>query len=224
MNRFIYTFLAFALLASAPLLDHGQNADSTPAAQPVLENEYVRVTQADFQAGEKSSFAVPKGRLAVLVRLRLPKPGPHTEPDLSLQVDRVLFLDEGEEMSLGHLQDGSAFREVRIELKKDPPASLFEKDAVKLDPGHNILVYENDHVRVVQVHFPRGEQGPVVDKRPRVIILLTDMHAQVVKPGGTPEPRDGTAGTIQWSLGGSQATINRHESYLENVVVELKGR
>lgn len=224
MVRLIYAALAFALLAPASLLNCAQSNDATPAAQPVLENEYVRVTQADFQAGEKSSFAVPKGRLALIVRLRSPKPGPHTESDKSLQVDRVLFLDEGEEMSLGHLQDGGAFREVRIELKKDPPAPAFEKDAVKLDPGHNILVYENDHVRVVQIHFPRGEQGPVVDKRPRVIILLTDMHAQVVKPGGTPEARDGTAGTIQWSLGGSQATINRNESFLENFVVELKGK
>jgi hypothetical protein len=175
--------------------------------------------------GEKSSFAVGRNGSAVIIRLRLPKPPNAGEkPDTSLLLDRVLFLDDGDEMTLGQLRDGGAFREVRIELKKDPPAPAFEKDAVKLDPAHNILLDENDHFRVVQVHFGLNEQGPVVDKRPRVIIILTDTHAQVQKPGGTPEVRDGTAGTVQWSLGGSQATINFGTLRLNNTVVELKGK
>ncbi len=100
----------------------------------------------------------------------------------------------------------------------------FEKDAVKLDLKHNKVVFENDRVRVVHLQFPLGEKGPIVDKRARVIILVTDMHAEVAKPGGSPEPRDGTAGTIYFSLGGSQATMNRNETKLDNIVVELKGK
>lgn len=227
MGRIFSAVLALILLAPAGLWNRAQSVDSTPAGQVVIENEYVRITKADFKAGEKSSFSVPTGRQAVIVRLRLPippKPGGAEKPDTSLHLERVLFLDEGEEMSLGQLRDGGAFREVRVEVKKDPPAPAFERDAVKLDPSHNILLDENQHFRVVQVHFGLGEQGPVVDKRPRVIIILTDTHAQVQKPGGSPEVRDGTAGQIQWSLGGSQATINLNEKRLENTVIELKGK
>jgi hypothetical protein len=225
MKRLLYTILAIALLAPTGSLARGQAADSEAAAKVIVENEFVRVTQADFFPGTKSSYTVPDGRQAVVIRLRLPKPPkPGEKPDNSLQLDRVLFLDDGEEMSHGEPPNGNAFREVRIELKKDPPRPAFEKDAVKLDPSHNILLEENEHFRVVQVHFGLNEQGPLVDKRPRVIIILTDTHAQVVKPGGAPEVRDGAAGTVQWSLGGSQATINLDTLRLNNTVVELKGK
>jgi hypothetical protein len=50
------------------------------------------------------------------------------------------------------------------------------------------------------------------------------MHAEVAKPNGNPEPRDGRAGVIQWSLGGSQATMNRNETKLDNIVIELKAK
>ena len=63
--------------------------------------------------------------------------------------------------------------------------SAFDKDAVKLDPPHNKVLFENDRVRVVVVHFGLGEKGPVVDKRPRVIILLNDMHADVARKTAT---------------------------------------
>jgi hypothetical protein len=227
MSRLFYTVLAFVLLAPAGMLGREQAGDSGPAPKVVIDNEYVHVSQADFLPGSKSTYTVPDGISAVVIRLRLPKPakpGGDEKSDTSLQLDRVLFMDDGEMMSHAEPANGNAFREVRIELKKDPPAPAFEKDAVKLDPGHNILLDEDAHFRVVQVHFGLGEQGPVVDKRPRVIIVLTDTHAQVAKPGGNPEARNSTAGTIQWSLGGSQATINGHETRLDNTVVELKGK
>src|SRR5262249_4762987 len=118
--------------------------------------------------------------------------------------------------------DEGWYRDVWISLKQVPPKGRFEDDAVKLDPKHNKVLFENERVRVVRIHFPPGEEGPIVDKRPRVIILLSDTHAQVRTPDGKVSPRDSQAGSVQWSLGGRQATINGTTGELDNIVVELK--
>ncbi|HLW97659.1 MAG TPA: hypothetical protein VKR82_03360 [Candidatus Acidoferrales bacterium] len=193
----------------------------------IVENDFVRVSQLDVPPGIKSSFKVDPGRAAVVMRLILQEPSSDTGSQravAALRLDRVLFLGGGEIYNHAESAGGYTLREIRVELKAIPPATPFVNDAVALDSAHNMVLLENDRVRIVHLQFPLGEKGPIVDKRPRVIILLTDMHAQVVKPGGQPEPRDGTAGTIYWSLGGSQATMNRNETRLDNIVVELKGK
>ena len=112
----------------------------------------------------------------------------------------------------------------RIELKRLPSKTRNETDAVMIDPRHNSVLFQNSRIRVVSVHFGPGESGPIVDKRPRVIILLDDMHAVVTLPDGHSEPRDGKAGTVYWGNAGAQATKNVGDKAFENIVVELKGK
>jgi hypothetical protein len=217
---------AISLLSAAPSKIDLQEF-SAPVPQAVLENDYVRISKVFFHAGSQSPYTVPDGLSAVIVRARFIY-GLATESPLaanSYAFDRVMFLNAGEISKDVQTSSFSGVLEVRIELKSSPPVSPFEKDAVALDPPHNKVLFENDRIRVVDVHFGLGEKGPVVDKRPRVIILLNDMHADVAgHDGDTPSPRDGKAGVIQWSLGGSQATMNRSETKLDNVVVEIKGK
>jgi len=115
-------------------------------------------------------------------------------------------------------------RTIWISLLSVPSSRHFETDAVRVDPRHNEVKFENKSVRVVSVHFGPGESGPLVDKRPRVIILLDDMHAVVALPDRHSEPRDGTAGTVYWGNAGAQATKNVGDKAFENIVVELKGK
>jgi hypothetical protein len=211
----------------SPALSSGRQQAATPSTQSVLENDYVRISKVYFHAGSQSPYTVPAGLAAVVVRLRfiygLATAEQFGTPGYSL--DRVMFLNAGETSKDVQTSSISGILEVRIELKSLPPVSPFEKDAVALDPPHNKVLFENDRVRAVDVHFGLGEKGPVVDKRPRVIILLNDMHADVARhDGDPPSPRDGKAGVIQWSLGGSQATMNRNETKLDNIVVEIKGK
>lgn len=115
-----------------------------------------------------------------------------------------------------------AFRLVNIFLKDPPETAPFADDAVKLDPKHNEVLLENSRVRVVRIHFAPGESGPIVDKRPRVIVVLTDSHATVTLPDGHSEVRDAKADSIYFGNPGRQATNNIGSSPLENIVVELK--
>jgi hypothetical protein len=226
MTRLLCGLIALVMFASAGSSRPVQDKNSAPALSVVLENAYVRISQADIPRGVKSSYTVPDGLAAAVIRLRSEFGYSGTSP-LDMQpfhFDRVLFLKSGEVANHAD-PDLNGTREIRIELRDLPPASGFDKDAVKLDPSHNKVLFENDRVRVVRVHFGLGEKGPVVDKRPRVIILLNDMHADVARhEGDPPSARDGKAGTIQWSLGGSQATMNRNETVLDNIVVEIKGK
>lgn len=115
-------------------------------------------------------------------------------------------------------------RYVRVSILSQPPMSRFKSDATTTDARHNKILFENQFARVVSVHFGPGESGPIVDKRPRVIILLDDMHAIVTLPDGHSEPRDGKAGTVYWGNAGAQATKNIGDKPFENIVVELKGK
>jgi hypothetical protein len=226
MSRLFFAVIAVTLLASTPLMNRDQGDDSASAFQVVLENAYVRISQADIPRNVKTSYAASAGLSAVVIHLRHVYGlvgHPPTDPQ-PFEFDRVAFLKPGEVSN--HVDAyPSGMREIHIELKAVPPASSFDKDAVVLDPLHNKVLFENNLVRVVEVHFGQLEKGPVVDKRPRVIILLNDMHADVARhEGDSPSARDGKAGVIQWSLGGSQATMNRNETILDNIVVEIKGK
>jgi len=121
-------------------------------------------------------------------------------------------------------QPGEGYDVVNIGLHTQPARSKFDDDAVKLDPKHNQVLFENEVVRVVRIHFPSGEMGPIVDKRARVIVPLTDSHAAVTFPDGHSEVRDATAGSITFSVAGRQATKNSGTTMLENIVVELKSK
>jgi hypothetical protein len=240
MPRLCFAVLSAIALFSPALSQSDQQQSAAPAPQAVLENDFVRISKVFLHGGSQSPYTVPPGLAAVVVRLRfvygistavpLSTGGyaiDHVQPlgggDYAL--DRIMFLNAGEMSKEVQTSGISGVLEICIELKLLPPASAFDRDAVALDPPHNKVLFENDRVRVVDVHFGLGEKGPVVDKRPRVIILLNDMHADVARhEGDPPSPRDGKAGIIQWSLGGSQATMNRNETKLDNIVVELKGK
>jgi hypothetical protein len=226
------TILTIALLLPMGFLSAQQEESAAGHYERVLDNEYVRVSRLDFDTKllrdsdrELPHPGIAIGPTAVIVFEQFTK----TEwselgsNHLTYKFVDASYAEGGQKLSRNmHDFPGPVFREIKLEFKALPPASPFEKDAVKLDPKHNEVLFENERVRVVRIHFGLGESGPVVDKRPRVIILLTDTHAQVTLPDGHSEVREGTAGTIQWSKGGRQATMNGILGPLENIVVELK--
>ncbi len=229
MNKIL---LAIALLLPVGLLSSPRQETQPNLYEKVMENEYIRVSKLNFdttqpaisgKAHPEPGFATVGTVLIVLEQYSNAEWGELGANQQTFKFVETSYANEGHKLSYSlHDFPGPVFREIQIELKAPPPSGLFERDAVKLDPKHNEVLFENDRVRVVRIHFPPGEEGPIVDKRPRVIILLTDTHAQVRTPNGQLSPRDSPAGSIQWSLGGRQATINGNVGPLENIVVELK--
>jgi hypothetical protein len=222
MRRVLRVFL---LILIPTLAFAGRSRVQNAPFNAVIDNAYVKVTRFDVPPQSSAPLSAAPGDPVLLVRLRPVTPPNGSAPQpASLRFEIVSYLAGPDALANAPKSGARPAFDVAIEYKSAPPSAAFEKDAVALDPAHNSVLFENALFRVVEVHFGIGEKGPVVDKRPRVIILLTDMHAQVMKPGGAPEDRDGKSGTIQWSLGGSQATMNRNETPLDNIVVELKGK
>ena len=205
-------------LSVATVFSAFQTASNSTRRERVLQNQFVQVEQVTINSGHLGGMT-----------------GSSSEANVSLELARQsnggdwIFMrgrsgrTKSEPASTG-TEKFDATRLLGISLLDRPAKGYFERDAVKLDPQHNHVLLENDRVRVVSVHFGPGESGPIVDKRPRVIVLLSDMHAVVTLPDGHSEPRDGKAGTVYWGNAGAQATKNVSDKAFENIVVELKGK
>jgi hypothetical protein len=205
-------------------------AQNPPAASTLLvENDRVHVSQVTLHPGVAPPPVTSEDVPLLIITLNADAPAPARTASVlsdppSWSFGSVQYLSTpGAATSKGR-DSHKAVRQIWIKLKAASASVPFVKDAVRLDPAHNTVVFENDRVRVVHLHFPPGESGPVVDKRARVIAVLTNSHAVVTRPDGTTAVRDGKAGAVSYSNGGSQATLNAGSTLLENVVVELKSK
>jgi hypothetical protein len=200
-----------------------------PKEETPLDNEFVRVVvDPPLTSSHQEVLALGYNfEKTPLVQLRVPtQPVNHETGTLQWadlgKVSAQYVLPQGNFSGSRLVVNHEAF--IYIYLKSVPPKSNFTDDAVKADPTHNEVILDNDRVRIVRIHFAPDEEGPIVDKRPRVIIARTDSHATVTFPDGHSEPRDMKAGAVSFGNAGRQATKNTGATPLENIVIELKSK
>ena len=120
---------------------------------------------------------------------------------------------------------GTTIRVVEIELKKPAPVAVGRDarlDPVAIDPKHNILLLENDQVRVFRSWREAGMTEAMHEHTGagRVVVLLTDIEAKV-SPGGT-EMKD-QAGEVHWTAGATKhAGTNVGKKRFDMILVEVK--
>jgi len=197
-----------------------------PPPYIALENEYVSVSVAPPATTSLSPIAdrlsvdeIPFVRLIIPTEVVTPMPGVPGKPNFTRVF--VAYAAPSDIVTASRRQEASL---VFVDLKSRPAESTFKDDAIKLDSARNQVLLENDRVRVVRIRFEPGELGPMVDKRPRVIIARTDSHATVTFPDGHSETRDMKAGAVSFGNAGRQATKNTGTTPLENIVIELKSK
>jgi hypothetical protein len=197
-----------------------QQSVQNPAPAPALENEHVRVF-VDPPAHAKSINLCFNTDEFPFVRLFLPTPTNENLDRTTGQGRFTGYFDVKEPYGCTPQDSGTT---VYLYLKSAPSAAEFKDDAARSDDTHNEVLFENSRVRVVRIHFAPGESGPMVDKRPRVVVARTDSHATVTFPDGHSETRDMKAGAVSFGNAGRQATKNTGETPIENIVVELKSK
>ena len=101
-------------------------------------------------------------------------------------------------------------------------AKKIRKDAVKADPQHYTVEFENDKVRVIRIKYGPGEKSVMHTHGPNVGILLTKNAVRMTLPDGTSEESTTIAGTAQWSDAEEHLPENLSDEPLEVVLVELK--
>ena len=97
------------------------------------------------------------------------------------------------------------------------------QDAVKADPAHHKVEFENDQVRVLRVTIAPGEKTPAHDHPAGVAVFLTDYNSRVTPVGGAVQERARKAGETMALAATKHVVENIGTTKAELIVVELKG-
>ncbi|HET7108977.1 MAG TPA: hypothetical protein VFI38_19340 [Candidatus Acidoferrum sp.] len=96
------------------------------------------------------------------------------------------------------------------------------QDVVKVAGDTHTVIFENDQVRVLAVHFKPGQTAPMHSHPANVSYFLTDGKLKVTLPDGKVIERSPKAGTAGWSDAVTHAAENVGTADFQQVQVELK--
>ena len=96
------------------------------------------------------------------------------------------------------------------------------QDPVKVDPKHYSVVFENDAVRVLHIHYAPGEKSVMHYHPDSVVVYLKDQKAKMTHPDGKSEEMSGKKGEAIFTPAGAHLPENIGSGPLEVILVELK--
>ena len=98
------------------------------------------------------------------------------------------------------------------------------QDPVKVDPKHYKVVFENDQVRVLRIHYGPHEKSVMHEHPDGVATFLADQRAKFTMPDGKSVERAGKSGDALWLAGEKHLPENLSDKPLDAILVELKGK
>lgn len=96
------------------------------------------------------------------------------------------------------------------------------QDPVKVGPNIYTVKFENDRVRVSEIHFKPGDSIPMHEHSDHFVYVLTAGTLQLSYPDGRASEFAGVPGQVAWIPAESHAAVNIGSSEFAAVVVELK--
>jgi len=96
------------------------------------------------------------------------------------------------------------------------------QDPVKVDPKHYTVVFENDAVRVLHVHYAVGEKSVMHSHPDSVAVFMGDQKAKMTHPDGKSEEMSGKKGEAIFTPAGAHLPENIGTGPLDVILVELK--
>lgn len=117
---------------------------------------------------------------------------------------------------------------VEIELKKPapktPPHRASAMDPVHTDARHNIVLFENDQVRVFRSWREPGASETMHEHvgAGRVAVFLTEVHARVKSSDGSIDELNAPAGEVRWSGPATHMATNVGPRRFDMIIVEVK--
>jgi quercetin dioxygenase-like cupin family protein len=98
----------------------------------------------------------------------------------------------------------------------------FAQDAVKADPKHYKVEFENSEVRVLRIHYGPHEKSVMHHHPDSVVTMLTDSHVRFTMPDGTTQEQNMKAGDSKFTPAGNHLPENLGDTAMEGILVELK--
>jgi len=96
------------------------------------------------------------------------------------------------------------------------------QDPVKVDPKHYTVVFENDAVRVLHIHYAVGEKSVMHSHPDSVAVFLEDQKSKMTHPDGKSEEVSGKKGDAVFSPAGAHLPENIGSGPIDVILVELK--
>jgi quercetin dioxygenase-like cupin family protein len=103
-------------------------------------------------------------------------------------------------------------------------APAIAQDAVKVDPKHYKVEFENEEVRVLRITYGPREKSVMHSHPANVAVFLTDGQGRFTLPDGKTQDLPFKAGSTQWDAGGKHLPENTSDKPFELVVVEMKSK
>lgn len=98
----------------------------------------------------------------------------------------------------------------------------FSQDAVKVDPKHYKVEFENDKVRVLRITMEAGEKAPMHSHPEGVVIFLTDGEGKFTYSDGKTQDSKFKAGQVIWSPETTHQPENTGEKSFQVIQIEMK--
>ena len=102
------------------------------------------------------------------------------------------------------------------------PISAAAQDAVKADPKHYQVISENDHVRILRIHYGPHEKSVMHDHPATVAVTLTDSNIKFTLPEGKTAELHEKAGAALYRDADKHQPENMSDKPFEAILVELK--
>ncbi len=99
----------------------------------------------------------------------------------------------------------------------------YAQDAVKVDPKHYKVEFENDRVRALRITYGPGEKSVMHEHPASLAVFLTDGSVRFTLPDGKSQDVSAKAGTVEWEAGVKHLPENLGDKPFELILVELKG-
>jgi quercetin dioxygenase-like cupin family protein len=101
----------------------------------------------------------------------------------------------------------------------------FAQDPVKVDSNHYKVMFENDQVRVLRIHYNPKEKSVMHEHPASVVVFLNTSKAKFTLPDGSAVmDGGGKAGGVRFAEAGKHLPENIGSAPVEAVLVELKGK
>ncbi|MFN8007378.1 MAG: cytoplasmic protein [Terriglobia bacterium] len=99
---------------------------------------------------------------------------------------------------------------------------LFAQDPVKVAPKNVKVVFENERVRVIEVHLKPGEKIPMHSHPANVTIALSSFKGKWTTSDGDPTVRQFKVDNVLWSEPITHASENIGSTEIHAIAIELK--
>lgn len=98
----------------------------------------------------------------------------------------------------------------------------FAQDAVKVDPKHYKVEFENDEVKVLRITYGPGEKSKMHSHAEGVVVFLTDGKGKFTMPDGTTQEMNFEAGQVIWTGATTHQPENIGDKPFELIQIEMK--